>query len=94
MKYKITTIKLGDKQYKTIVGEITEHSMITIDLIKELDKDKNITINKQQLYEISSDDSRKIIGTIILKFSLARREFKATFLVVRHLVQEKVGLKI
>ena len=39
---QIITVKIGQKQSKTILDAVTEHSMIAIDLIKDLDKVKNI----------------------------------------------------
>ena len=84
MNYKYTSIKLGNKHYGAIINEITERSIIKLDIVKNLDKNTNIIINGHQLSELSGNNARNFIE-IILEFSLAKRIFRENFFVIREL---------
>ena len=80
MDYKYTSIKIGNTQYRAIVNEITKYSIIGINIIEKLDIEENIVVNNQQLRH----DAGKF-KEINLEFSLAKRNFKETFVVVKSL---------
>ena len=84
MKYKYTSIKLGNQNHDAIINEITERSIIKLRIVENLDKSTNIIINGHQLSELYGNNPRNFIE-IILEFSLAKRIFRENFFVIREL---------
>ena len=83
MKYKYTSIKLGNQNHDAIINEITERSIIKLRIVENLDKSTNIIINGHQLSELYGNNPRNFIE-IILEFSLAKRVFRENFFVIRN----------